>query len=87
MKGENHAGTQEILRAGGRGKQGMSECGGSAELQFPGGLLPLHPLLPLESSFHLMTASELSVAGISLLPVACKKNLCIWHIDCGRVVL
>lgn len=47
MEGQNHTGMQEILGAGGRGKQGVSECEGIAELQFPGGLLPLHPLLPL----------------------------------------
>lgn len=52
----------------------MGECAGSAELQAPAGLLHLHPLLPF-SSFHLMPVSELSAAGISLLPVACKKSL------------
>lgn len=47
----------------------MSECGGSAELQFPGDLLPLHPPL-----VFLSPVSELSEAGISLWPVACKKK-------------
>lgn len=53
----------------------MGECAGRAELQAPGGLLHPHPLLPFSSSSHLMPVSELSVAGISLLPVACKKSL------------
>lgn len=53
MKGQNpHWNTG----AAGRGKQGVSECEGSAELQFSGGLLPLHPLLPLWAPFHLFVS-------------------------------
>lgn len=53
-----------------------------------GGLLPLRTLLPDHSSFLLMPASKLSVAGISFLPVACKNfasgplTLAEWRREC-----
>lgn len=86
-KGQNHPGTQEMLGAGGRGKQGVNDREGKLQGCSCLGWSPASPCPAARLVFLSPDACQRVVCGWNFLFASGLQELCIWRIDRGRVAL